>query len=343
MWTLVAGGAGFVGSFLCERLLADDHEVICVDNLSTGRRSNIEALLENPRFRFVEHDVVEPLPLLPRVDRIYHLASPASPPAYQRRPLETLRVNSEGTRRLLELAERDGARFLFASTSEIYGDPQVHPQHEGYRGNVSTVGPRSMYDEAKRYGEAYTVAARETRGVDVRIVRIFNTYGPRMDPADGRVVSNFIVQALRGVPLTIYGDGSQTRSFQYVDDLVEGIVRLMESSFGEPVNIGNPTELTVLEFATLIQRLTRTQSGILHHPLPGDDPKQRRPDISLAKAMLDWEPRIPVEVGIARTIEAFREELFGAAAGIDHDDPAAGVAPVQLRRRALQLVAHSAD
>jgi len=344
--TLVVGGAGFVGSHICDRLLSDGNEVVCVDNLVTGRLANVDHLLGHQQFQLVEHDIIEPLPLFPRIDRIYHLASPASPPAYQRWPLETLRVNSEGTRRLLELAERHEARFLFASTSEIYGDPLVHPQYEGYHGNVSTVGPRSMYDEAKRYGEAYTIAAREALGVDVRIVRIFNTYGPRMDPADGRVVSNFIVQSLRGEPLTIYGDGSQTRSFQYVDDLVEGMIRLMESSFGEPVNIGNPTELTVLQFATLIRRMTKTTSSIVHHPLPGDDPKQRRPDISLAKAVLDWEPRVPVEVGIARTIEAFRTELFGALqrSEVVYGMPALSISrPRDRGRRSLQPMAKSGD
>lgn len=338
MKSLVAGGAGFVGSHLCEWLLRSGDEVICVDNLSTGRLANVAHLCANPRFRFVDHDVVKPLPSFPRVERVYHLASPASPPAYQRLPIETLRVNSEGTRQLLELAASHGARFLFASTSEIYGDPLVHPQHEGYRGNVSTSGPRSMYDEAKRYGEAYTTAAGESLGVDVRIVRIFNTYGPRMDPNDGRVVSNFIVQALQGLPLTVYGDGRHTRSFQYVDDLIDGILLLMESSYAEPVNIGNPTELTVLAFAKMIQRLTDTRSQIVFCPLPVDDPKQRRPGISLAKEVLGWEPRIPVEVGLARTIAAFRAELARGGARAP-----AGAARQNAFGRWPQPLARSAD
>src|SRR5215217_9430178 len=251
MTSVVAGGAGFVGSHLGERLLAEGQEVVCVDNLVTGRAANVAHLLGNPAFRFIQHDILEPLPAMPPVDRIYHLASPASPPAYQRFPIETLRANSEGTRQLLELARRHGARLLFASTSEVYGDALVHPQPEGYRGNVSTVGPRSMYDEAKRFGEALTTAARKTWGVETRIVRIFNTYGPRMDPDDGRVVSNFVAQALRGEPLTVYGDGSQTRSFQYVEDLIRGMIAMMQTAEGVtgPINFGNPVEFTMLELA----------------------------------------------------------------------------------------------
>ncbi len=312
MSTLVAGGAGFIGSHMCERLLREGAHVVCVDSLLTGRISNIAELLGHPRFSFLQHDIVEPLPALPGIDRIYHLASPASPPAYQRFPVETLRVNSEGTRHLLELAATNGARFLFASTSEIYGDPLVHPQREDYRGNVSTTGPRSMYDEAKRYGEALTQAYAESRGVDTRIVRIFNTYGPRLDPADGRVVSNFIVQALRGEPLTVYGDGSQTRSFQYVDDLIDGMVRLMDSSCPEPVNIGNPDEFTMLEFAHLVRELTHSHAPITFCPLPVDDPKQRRPDISLARLELGWEPRIPLLTGLQPTIAHFRDVITSA-------------------------------
>ena len=309
MPTLVAGGAGFVGSHLCDRLVRDGEQVICVDNLISGRIENIRSLLGHPQFTFLGHDIVDPLPALPRVDRIYHLASPASPPLYQRYPVETLRVNSEGTRHMLDVAVRDGARFLFASTSEVYGDPLVHPQQEEYRGNVSTTGPRSMYDEAKRYGEALTQAYAESRGVDTRIVRIFNTYGPRLDPNDGRVVSNFVIQALRGEPLTVYGDGSQTRSFQYVDDLIEGMVRLMDSSCREPVNIGNPAEFTMLEFAHMVLGLTRSRSTIAYRPLPVDDPRQRRPDITRARAMLGWEPRVTVEAGLTRTIAHFRHNL----------------------------------
>jgi nucleoside-diphosphate-sugar epimerase len=312
--TLVTGGAGFVGSHLCDRLVADGENVVCLDNLVTGRVANIAVLLDHPRFRFLQHDVIEQLPRLPRVDRIYHLASPASPPAYQRHPIATLRVNAEGTQRLLELAAHDEARFLFASTSEVYGDPLEHPQREEYRGNVNTVGPRSMYDEAKRYGEALTMAFGDARGVETRIVRAFNTYGPRMDSEDGRVVSNFIVQALQNRPLTVYGDGSQTRSFQYVDDLVEGLIRLMDCDHRGPVNIGNPVEFTVLEFARLVRKLTGTTSPIEFRPLPGDDPRQRRPDISLAKGVLGWEPKVPVSVGLERTIAYFRDELAGKVA-----------------------------
>jgi nucleoside-diphosphate-sugar epimerase len=283
--------------------------VICVDNLITGRCQNIEELFVHSKFTYLYHDVVEPLPPLPRLDQIYHLASPASPPVYQRHPIETLRVNSEGTRRLLELAAAHDARFLYASTSEVYGDPLEHPQCEAYRGNVSTIGPRSMYDEAKRYGEALTITFAEAKGVETRIARIFNTYGPRMDPDDGRVVSNFIVQALRGNALTVYGDGSQTRSFQYVDDLIEGLVRLMASTCRGPLNIGNPSEYTVLQLAQLIQELTSTTAPIEFRPLPGDDPKQRRPDITRVKALLGWEPRVPVAVGLLSTIDYFQEQL----------------------------------
>ena len=240
MTSLVAGGAGFIGSHLCERLLADGEAVICLDNRLTGRRANVEPLLTHPAFTFVEGDVVDPLPPLPRLDRVFHLASPASPPAYQRHPIETLRTNSEGTRRFLERAAREGARFLYACTSEVYGDPLEHPQREGYCGNVNPVGPRSIYNEAKRFGEAITVGYGRARGVDVRIVRVFNTYGPRMRLDDGRVVTNFGAHAVRGEPLTIHGDGSQTRSFQYVDDLVEGLTRFMAVDYQNPVNLGNP-------------------------------------------------------------------------------------------------------
>lgn len=309
MQSLVTGGAGFLGSHLCDRLLAEGNDVVCLDNLSTGRLVNISHLESHPRFQFIEHDVAESLPALPMVDRIYHLASPASPPAYQRLALETMRANSEGTWNLLNLARESGARLLFASTSEVYGDPLEHPQQESYRGNVNTIGPRSMYDEAKRFGETLVVVATSTYGLDTRIARIFNTYGPRMAPEDGRVVSNFVVQAIRGAPLTIYGDGTQTRSFQYVDDTVDGLIRLMESSYTGPVNIGNPAELTVLEFATLVQKLTHSQSRIELCPLPGDDPKLRKPDISLAKSVLGWEPRTTIEVGMAITVDAIRQEI----------------------------------
>jgi dTDP-glucose 4,6-dehydratase len=315
---LVAGGAGFIGTHLCRRLLDEGETVIAVDNLLTGRRTNVELLHDAAAYEFVEHDIVEPLPRLPRVDRIYHLASPASPPAYFRYQVETLRVNSEGTLRLLELAERDGARFLFASTSEIYGDPLVHPQPETYWGNVNSTGPRSMYDEAKRYGEALTMAVSRTRGVDTRIVRIFNTYGPLMDPGDGRVVVNFICQALRGDPITIYGDGTQTRSFAFVDDLVDGLVRLTRSDYSGPVNIGNPDEFTMLELAEIVLEMTGGTSELVFEVLPPDDPKQRQPDIALARRVLGWEPRVPLREGLARTIAYFAQEVA--------DRPASSVA-----------------
>lgn len=321
MATLVAGGAGFIGSHLCDRLIALGHSVVCIDNLSTGRRGNIAHLLDHPGFGFVEHDLVDPLPVLPSVDRIYHLASPASPPAYQRAPIATLRVNSEGTRHLLELARRDGARLLYASTSEVYGDPLEHPQHEHYRGNVNPVGPRSMYDEAKRYGEAITMAYGRGHGVETRIVRIFNTYGPRMAPDDGRVITNLIVQALRNEPLTVYGDGSQTRSFQYVDDLIDGMIRLMEGSYREPVNLGNPVEYTVLDLADLIRQLTGVQAPVRFLPLPADDPRLRRPDISLARALLGWEPTVAVADGLKRTIDHLRGELDARAARVTRQLP----------------------
>jgi nucleoside-diphosphate-sugar epimerase len=306
MTVVVAGGAGFVGSYLCERLLDAGATVVCLDNLSTGRYRNIAALLARPGFTFIEHDVVEPLPRLPVVEQVFHLASPASPRAYQCWPIETMRVNSEGTRSLLELAARDGARFLYTSTSEVYGDPLEHPQREEYRGNVSTVGPRAMYDEAKRYGEALTITYAEARGVDVSIARPFNTYGPRMDRDDGRVVSNFITQALDNRPLTVHGDGSQSRSFQYVDDLVEGLMRLMGSRLRGPMNFGNPEEYTMLQLANLIRTLTESASEIIFVPLPVDDPRQRRPDISRAKELLGWEPKVPVRDGLLRTIAHFR-------------------------------------
>ena len=318
MATLVAGGAGFIGSHLCERLLAEGDPVICLDNLITGRRRNIASLMDRPGFAFVEHDVVEPLPPLPRVSRVFHLASPASPVAYQLHPIETMRTNSEGSRNLLELARRDGASFLYASTSEVYGDPLVHPQGEEYWGNVNPIGPRAMYDEAKRYGEALTMAYADAYGVDTRIARIFNTYGPRMAPDDGRVVSNFVVQALVGEPLTVYGDGSQTRSFQYIDDLIEGMVRLMRSTFCGPVNLGNPSEFTVLQLARLVQELTDIDAPIEFRPLPGDDPRQRRPDIRLARLVLgEWEPNVPLPVGLRRTITYFGDELIA----IGHEPP----------------------
>ena len=312
---VVAGGAGFIGSNLCERLLDLGHEVVCLDNLSTGRARNIEHLRSHPAFEHIAHDIIEPLPGLGAVDAVLHLASPASPPGYQNLPVETLRVNSEGTRRLLELAREQGARFLYASTSEAYGDPLEHPQREEYRGNVSSIGPRSMYDEGKRFGEAMTMAYLRHHGVDARIVRIFNTYGPRSDPADGRLVPNFITQALRNEPLTVYADGRQTRSLCYVWDLVAGLLAVLETpeARGEVINLGNPDEHTILEFAELIRELAGATSGLVFgEPAVGDDPQRRRPDIAKARRLLGWEPQIEARDGLARTIEYFRAELQAA-------------------------------
>lgn len=310
MTTLITGGAGFVGSHLCERMLSEGDTVIAIDNMVTGSATNLIGLINDPRFMLIEHDLLTGIPDLPRIDRIFHMASPASPPAYQRHAIATLRINAETTRQLLDLAVRDGARMLFASTSEIYGDPLDHPQREDYRGHVSPIGPRSMYDESKRYAEALMMAYRNAHQVETRIVRIFNTYGPRMDPEDGRVVSNFVVQAILGKPLTMYGNGSQTRSFQYIDDLIEGIVRLMDSDYRDPVNIGNPNEFTMLELAENVLRITGSSSEIVYRPLPADDPVRRRPDISRAKAVLEWEPHVSLEEGLTRTITAFRQILL---------------------------------
>jgi nucleoside-diphosphate-sugar epimerase len=309
---LVAGGAGMIGSHLCEQLIMEEHSVICMDNLSTGRIENIRRWLDNPLFTFIQHDLVCGLPSLPHVDRIYHLASPASPPGFTRLPIETLRVNSEGTFHLLELARRDGARLLYSSTSEAYGDPLEHPQREEYRGNVSSIGPRSMYDEAKRFGEAMSVAYMRTHHVDARVVRIFNTYGPHCDPRDGRLVVNFIVQALREQPLTVYGDGRQTRSLCYVSDLIEGLRRAMEANNwpGGVLNLGNPDEHSVLRFAEIIRELTGKSSEIIFtEPAVGDDPQRRRPDITRARALLGWEPQVALHEGLTRTIGYLRTEL----------------------------------
>src|SRR3989475_4287982 len=300
MADLVAGGAGFVGSHLCQRLIDAGRTVICVDNFRTGRRANVEHLLSSPRFALLELDLIAGAPAV-EAERIYHLASPASPPGYTRFPLETMRVNSEGTRHLLELSVRTGSRFLYASTSEVYGDPLEHPQRESYRGNVSSTGPRSMYDEAKRFGEAITMAYRNTRSVDVRIARIFNTYGPHSDADDGRLVPNFVVQALTDRPITVYGDGKQTRSLCFVPDLVDGLVRLMESeaASGEVVNLGNPAEHTVLEHAELTRRLACSNSEIVFGAYAvGDDPQRRCPDITKAGELLRWEPTIGLGDGL---------------------------------------------
>ena len=306
---LVAGGAGFIGSHLCERLLRSGQEVVCVDNLLTGRIVNIEHLMDWPGFTFVECDIVEEIPVAPDADAVFHLASPASPPGYVNFPIQTMRVNSEGTRRLLEFAEETGARFLYASTSEAYGDPLEHPQREDYRGNVSSTGPRSMYDESKRYGEALTMAFVRSRGVQGRIVRIFNTYGPRSDPLDGRLVPNFMMQALRGEPLTVYGDGSQTRSLCYVDDTVAGLVATISepATVGEVINIGNPDEHTILEYARMIQALAGRPPAIqFTEQAVGDDPQRRRPDISKARDLLGWDPLVSLDDGLQRTFDWFR-------------------------------------
>lgn len=305
---IVTGAAGFIGSHLCDRLLAEGFEVIGVDNFCTGRRRNLAHLVGEPRFDFVERDVIHPFDVRGPVDWILHFASPASPPKYHRMPVQTMRVNGEGTYHLLELCLAKGARFFLASTSEVYGDPAVHPQPETYVGDVDPTGPRSVYDEAKRYAEALVSNYVTRHRLPARIVRIFNTYGPRMAPDDGRVVTNFVSQALAGEPLTVYGDGLQTRSFQYVDDLVEGIWRLMAVDDTEPVNIGNPDERTVLDLARLVCRLAGRRPHVVHRPLPEDDPTRRRPDITRARTLLDWQPRVPLEEGLARTIEAVRGE-----------------------------------
>jgi dTDP-glucose 4,6-dehydratase len=311
---VVTGGAGFLGSHLCERLLAGGHHVVCVDNLVTGRRENVAHLLDDSRFRFVHHDVSRPFELDGPIDCVLHFASPASPIDYLELPIQTLKVGSLGTHNTLGLAKAHGARYLLASTSEVYGDPLVHPQPETYWGNVNPVGPRGVYDEAKRFAEAMTMAYRRVHGLDTRIVRIFNTYGPRMRLRDGRVVPAFMSQALLGQPLTVFGDGSQTRSFCYVADLVEGIYRLLQSDIADPVNIGNPHEMTVLQFAEQIRAATGSDSEIVFRPLPVDDPKTRQPDIGVARARLGWEPKVSLTEGLQRTLEYFRSEL-GLPAG----------------------------
>jgi nucleoside-diphosphate-sugar epimerase len=312
---VVAGGAGFLGSHLCDRLMERGDTVVCLDDLSTGSRENIAHLLGHERFSLLVADVSEKVELEDgsKVDAVCNLASPASPPAYLARPLDTLAVGSEGTRRLLELARAHDARFLMASTSEVYGDPEVHPQVESYRGNVDPTGPRSVYDEAKRFAESLTMAMHRTHGVDVGIARIFNTYGPRLSPGDGRVVSNFIVQALEGRPLTVYGDGSQTRSLCFVDDEITGLVALLDSSLTGPVNIGNPDERSMLELAHFVLEVTESESDIVFEPLPVDDPTRRCPDITLARRELGWEPKVGLRDGIERTIEYFVDKVKGQA------------------------------
>ncbi len=310
---LVTGGAGFVGSHLCERLLADGHDVVCLDNFFTGTHANVAHLREHPRFELFRHDVQEPMTM--EVDQIFHLACPASPIHYQRNPVRTIRTAVQGTLNLLDVARESGARILIASTSEVYGDPAEHPQTEAYWGNVNPIGPRSCYDEGKRCAEALATAYASQYGVEVRIARIFNTYGPRMHENDGRVVSNFIVQALTEKPLTIFGDGRQTRSFCYVSDLIEGFVRLMASEHGSaPVNLGNPRESTMLELATLIKQMTGSPSPIVYAPLPKDDPVRRNPDIGRAQKLLGgWTPVVPLEEGIAATIAYFKGVVGNSA------------------------------
>jgi len=308
MRILVTGGAGFLGSHLCDRLIAEGHEVTVIDNLFTGRKQNIAHLLDHPRFEFVRHDVIDPFKY--EVDQIYNLACPASPPHYQYNPIKTIKTSILGSINCLGLAKRVKARVFQASTSEVYGDPHVHPQPESYWGNVNPIGKRSCYDEGKRCAETLFFDYHREHKVDIRVVRIFNTYGPRMHESDGRVVSNFIVQALRGEDITIYGDGSQTRSFCYVDDLIEGWLRLMaQTETVGPMNLGNPSEFTMLQLAELTLKLVGGKSKIVHKPLPSDDPKQRRPDITLAQKVLKWEPKVPLAEGLQRTIAYFKPRV----------------------------------
>ena len=309
MRVVVAGGSGFLGSHVCEALLNRGDEVVCLDNFITGDKRNVAQFATQEGFTLIEHDVVETIAVDGSVDAVMNLASPASPKDYLAMPIETLDVGSIGTRQLLDLARRHDARFFMASTSEVYGDPLVHPQPEAYWGHVNPIGERSVYDEAKRFSEALTMAYRRVYDTDTRIVRIFNTYGPRMQVDDGRVVSNFIVQALRGDPLTIYGDGSQTRSFCYVADEVRGFLALLDSDEPGPINIGNPVEFTMLELADLVIELTGSQAGISHRPLPNDDPQQRQPDISMARERLGWEPEVALREGLGLTIPYFAEQL----------------------------------
>lgn len=308
MRILVTGGAGFLGSHLIDRLMNAGHEVICLDNFYTGHKRNVQKWMNNPNFELIRHDITEPIRL--EVDQIYHLACPASPVHYQYNPVKTVKTNVMGTMNMLGLAKRVKARFFLASTSEVYGDPEVHPQTEEYRGSVNPIGLRSCYDEGKRIAETLTFDYYRQNKVDVRVVRIFNTYGPRMLENDGRVVSNFIVQALQGKPLTVYGDGSQTRSFCYASDLIEGFIRLMNSDYVGPVNIGNPGEYTILELATAVRDMINPNAEINFEPLPSDDPRRRRPDITKAKTLLNWEPTVPLQEGLKLTIEDFRSRML---------------------------------
>jgi UDP-glucuronate decarboxylase len=307
--TLVTGGAGFLGSHLCERLLDDGHDVICLDNFFTGTKDNVTHLLDHPRFELMRHDVT--FPLYVEVDQIYNLACPASPVHYQRDPVQTTKTIVHGAINMLGLAKRTKARIFQASTSEVYGDPHVHPQLESYWGNVNPIGPRSCYDEGKRCAETLFFDYHRQHELEIKVARIFNTYGPRMQPNDGRVVSNFIVQALKGEPITIYGDGSQTRSFCYVDDLIESFLRLMKTpcDFTGPINLGNPGEFTMIELAEMVKAITGSHSELIRKPLPYDDPKQRQPDIGAAKKMLDWEPKVVLEEGLLKTVKYFENYL----------------------------------
>jgi dTDP-glucose 4,6-dehydratase len=305
----VTGGAGFLGSHLCERLLADGWSVVCIDNLVTGSASNVSHLKSNKEFETVQHNVSEPLYLDGPLDAILHFASPASPVDYADHPIATLKVGTLGTHNMLGLARAKGAVFLLASTSEVYGDPLVHPQPESYWGNVNPIGPRAVYDEGKRAAEAFTMAYHRTHGMKTRIVRIFNTYGPRMRIDDGRAVPNFLLQALRNQPLTVYGDGSQTRSLCYVDDLVEGIVRVLAGDFNEPINLGTEEEVTMLQLAERIRKLSGSSATIVFEPLPQDDPRQRRPDLTRARELIQWQPGVSLETGLRNTIAYFRDRL----------------------------------
>ncbi|HBL14340.1 MAG TPA: NAD-dependent dehydratase [Cyanobacteria bacterium UBA11162] len=307
MRILVTGGAGFIGSHLIDRLMADGHDVLCLDNFYTGHKRNILKWINHPYFEVIRHDITEPIRL--EVDQVYHLACPASPVHYQYNPVKTIKTNVMGTLYMLGLAKRVKARFLLASTSEVYGDPEVHPQTEDYRGNVNPIGPRSCYDEGKRVAETLAFDYYLQNGVEIRVARIFNTYGPRMLENDGRVVSNFIVQALKGEPLTVYGDGSQTRSFCYVSDLVDGLIRLMNNDHTGPINLGNPDEYTILQLAQAVQQMIDPDAEIIFKPLPTDDPRRRQPDITKAKTLLGWEPSVPLQDGLKRTVEDFRDRL----------------------------------
>ncbi len=306
---VISGGAGFLGSHMCDMLLARGYRVVCLDNFITGKKANIAHLLKDKNFLFMKQDVSQPFRIAGKVDYVMHCASPASPVDYLEHPIETMLVGSHGTHNMLELAKRKKAVFLVTSTSEVYGDPLVHPQKESYWGNVNPIGPRSVYDEAKRYAEAMTFAYRRTFKVDTRVVRIFNTYGPRMNINDGRVVPNFIYQAIKGLPLTVYGDGKQTRSFCYVEDEAEGILKLLFSKEPGPVNIGNPHEFNMIEFARIVLELTGAKSKLVYKPLPEDDPRQRKPDITIARERLGWEPKVLLREGLVQTIAWFRENI----------------------------------